>query len=62
MPTPPLFSEQHPEQLSRRAAKNGGRLMALVDVLSLLLGLSDEQRRRSLNVVTDCIHPEFIPY
>jgi hypothetical protein len=54
--------EQHPEQLSRRAAKNGGQLMALVDVLSLLLGLSDEQRRRSLNVVTDCIHPEFIPY
>lgn len=54
--------EKHPEQLSPRAAKNGGQLMALVDVLSLLLGLSDNHRRMALIEVTDCIHPDFIPY
>ncbi|WP_085656120.1 hypothetical protein [Pseudomonas sp. B11(2017)] len=54
--------DRYPEQLSRQAAKNGGQLMAMVDVLSLLLGLSEAQRRSSLVEVMDCIHPNFVPF
>lgn len=35
-------------ELSTRAAKNGGQLMAWVDVLSSMLDLSDEQRRTAI--------------
>lgn len=54
--------EQHANQLSQRAAKNGGQLKALIDALSLLLNLSNEQRQQALNEVEYCVCPDFIPY
>lgn len=54
--------DQHEDQLSPRAAKNAGQLMALVDALSLLLDLSSEQRRRALNAVKYCVCSDFVPY
>jgi hypothetical protein len=54
--------EQHADQLSPRAARNGGQLKALIDALSLLLNLSHEQREQALSEVEYCVCPEFIPY
>jgi hypothetical protein len=53
---------RHPIQPSSRAAKNGGLLMALVDVLSLLLNLTEEQRRSALNQVEHNVGLAFVPY
>ncbi|RUT39764.1 hypothetical protein WG29040_05445 [Pseudomonas sp. PAMC 29040] len=57
-----ILLDQHGDQLSLRAAKNAGQLMALVDALSLLLDLSSEQSFRALNAVKYAACPEFVPY
>jgi hypothetical protein len=54
--------DQHDDQLTPRSAKNAGQLMALVEVLSYLLDLSSEQRRRALSEVKYCVCAEFVPY
>ena len=54
--------DEHADQLSPRAAKNAGQMMALVDVLSLLLNLTGEQRQRALNEVKYSVCLEFVPY
>ena len=54
--------EEHADQLSARAAKNGGQLMALIDVLSLMLGLTNQQRVNALSAVKYSICADFIPY
>lgn len=54
--------DEHGHQLSARAAKNGGQLMSLVDVLSLLLDLSTEQRLNALNEVRSIVDADLIPY
>ena len=54
--------QQHGGQLDQRAAKNGGQLKALIDALSLLLSLSNEQRQQALNEVEYCVCQDFIPY
>jgi energy-coupling factor transporter ATP-binding protein EcfA2 len=54
--------DKHPAQPSSRVAKNGGVLMALVDVLSLLLNLTEEQRRSALNQVEHNVGLAFVPY
>ncbi|MBA5956220.1 hypothetical protein GIB64_02155 [Pseudomonas lactis] len=54
--------DEHGHQLSVRAAKNGGQLMALVDALSLLLNLTSEQRLNALSAVSYIVVSDFIPY
>ncbi|MQT34850.1 hypothetical protein [Pseudomonas helleri] len=56
-----LLSE-HGEKLSPRAAKNAGQLMALVDVLFLLLGLSHKQYVLALSEIHYMVDFEFIPF
>lgn len=47
--------------LCPRAAKNGGQLMALVDALSLMLGLTNEQRVTALGAVKLILDDVFSP-
>ena len=54
--------KEHGDQLSARAAKNGGQLMALIDVLNLILGLSNTQHTSALRAVKYCVCAEFVPY
>lgn len=54
--------DQHADQLSPRAAKNGGQVMALVEVLSLLIDLTREQRKRVMAQVTYSVCSNFVPY
>ena len=54
--------KEHADQLSARAAKNGGQLMALIDVLNLILGLSNTQHTSALRAVKYCVCAEFVPY
>lgn len=56
-----LLSE-HGEQLSPRAAKNAGQLMALVDVLYLLLGLSHKQYLTALSEIHYMVDFESVPF
>lgn len=48
--------------LSTRAAKNGGQMMAWVDVLSLMLGLSNELRLAALDTTKMIVDEEFTPF
>ncbi|MBB6153726.1 energy-coupling factor transporter ATP-binding protein EcfA2 [Pseudomonas sp. JAI115] len=54
--------DNHSAQPTARAAQIGGLLMALVDVLSLLLNLSDEQRRKALAQVEQNVVMADLPY
>lgn len=56
-----LLSE-HGEKLGPRVAKNAGQLMALVDVLSLLLGLSHKQYVLALSEIHYMVDFEFVPF
>ncbi|SFQ05950.1 hypothetical protein [Pseudomonas sp. NFPP28] len=47
---------------SKRAAKNGGQLIAWVDVLSSMLDLSNEQRLTALNTIKLIIDEDFHPF
>lgn len=53
--------EERPN-LSTRAAKNGGQLMAWVDVLSLMLGLSNELRLTALDATKMIVDEDFTPF
>lgn len=54
--------DKHPAQPTARVAQIGGLLMALVDVLSLLLNLSEEQRRSALDQVEHNVGLADLPY
>ena len=54
--------DEHGHQLTVRAAKNGGQLMALVDALSLLLNLTSEQRLNSLSAVRYIVETDFVQF
>ena len=54
--------DEHGHQISMRAAKNGGQLMALVDALSLLLNLTSEQRLNSLSAVRHVVETDFVQF
>ena len=54
--------KKHADQLSARAAKNGGQLMALIDVLNLILGLSNKQQLAALRAVKYSVCADFVPY
>ena len=54
--------KKHADQLSARAAKNGGQLMALIDVLNLILGFSNKQHLAALRGVKYSACADFVPY
>lgn len=62
----PIHSEmllsEHGEKLNLRTAKNGGQLMALIDALYLLLGLSNKQYVLALSEVHYMVDFEFVPF
>lgn len=63
--TPPYtvaLYDKHPAQPTARAAQIGGLLMALVDVLSLLLNLTQEQRQGALDQIAQSAGLAAMPY
>lgn len=62
----PVYSatllDKQPAQPNPRAAKNWGQLMALVDVLSLLLNLTQEQRQGALEQIEHKAGLASLPY